>query len=172
MSRPSALSDRQWAEIGRRLAGPNPESMRKLAKEFGVGVATISERFSERVPKLKALANTLASAEREVERLPVSEQVAVRSLADQLKAIGNGLANVAGSGIRTAEKLSALAEAKATKLTATSTRDQVGDVVALQEGANRAVATGMAIMAANKPKDAPSEDLTLGSLLNLANRKD
>ena len=81
--RPPKLDDRQWAEIGRRLV--HGESMRKLSKEFGIGTSRISERFSERVHKLQAIASKLAYAENAMTDLPVSEQVTVRSLADQMK---------------------------------------------------------------------------------------
>ena len=114
MGRPSKLSDRQWAEIGRRLAGG--ESTRKLGKEFGVAGNTISERFSERVPKLKALAASLASTEREVELLPVTEQCTVRNLADQLKQIAGSLASAARHGADTADRLAEMANRKTRRM--------------------------------------------------------
>ena len=159
MGRPSKLSDRQWAEIGRRLA--NGETTRALAKEFGVGAATVSGRFSERVPKLKSLANSLASVEREVECLPVSEQATVRSLADQLKAIGSNLARAARAGSDTAAQLAEMANGKVKGLLQEDGKvDQVAllNISDLTMVANRAATPALRLVAASQGKDVP-EDL-------------
>lgn len=161
MGRPSKLSDRQWAEVGRRLAGG--ESSRKLAKEFKVGATTISERFSARVPKLKALAASLASTEQEVERLPVSEQVTVRTLADQLKAIGNNLARAARAGSDTAAQLAEMANGKVKGLLQDGGRVdpvELMDISSLTQVANRAAVPALRLVAASQgtPPDAPDVD--------------
>ena len=149
MGRPSKLSDRQWAEIGRRLAGG--ESTRKLGKEFGVAGNTISERFSERVPKLKALAASLASTEREVELLPVTEQCTVRNLADQLKQIAGSLASAARHGADTADRLAEMANRKTRRMDpAKPDPEDVRTVAALTAVSTAAANIGVNLMAANK----------------------
>ena len=82
MGRPSKLTDRQKAEIGRRLA--QGESGRKLAREFKCSEATIRANVSAQVATIQDVAGRLADAERDLERLPVSAQVSARTLADQL----------------------------------------------------------------------------------------
>ena len=85
MGRPSKLDERQRAEIQRRLAvGGEGNSVTELAAEFRVGKATISRWFSKRTETVQTLASTLATTERAIEALPVSEQVSIRTLADQL----------------------------------------------------------------------------------------
>lgn len=95
MARPSKLTERQWVEIGKRLA--QGESVRALAREFKIGASRISERFSERTETIKALADQIVKTERAIESLPISEQCSVWSLADDLKAIASNMA--AGSKI-------------------------------------------------------------------------
>lgn len=102
MARPSKLTEKQWAEIGRRLA--KGEKVRNLAKEFGVGPATVSERFSERLETIKTLAKKVVRTQQEmdeteaaIKRLPISEQCSVMSLADDMKAIAYNM--TAGSKI-------------------------------------------------------------------------
>jgi len=156
VGRPSKLSDRQWAEIGRRLAaGEKPND---LAKEFKVGRSTIVERFSDRVTEIREAAQELALAELRVEKLPVSDAMSVRSLADQLKGIGSSLAKSAANGARVSERLSDLAERFTVRIAQRA--DQEGflmaedlkPVAALVETANRAGSLGMAMMTANKGK--------------------
>lgn len=107
MGRPSKLTDKQWGEIGRRLAQGEP--LRALAREYRVGASRISERFSERVTDIKQLAATIAGSEMEFERLPVSEQCSVRTLADQLKGIESNYMQATDRSSRTAVKMARLA---------------------------------------------------------------
>jgi hypothetical protein len=154
MGRPSKLSDRQWAEIGRRLAAG--EGVRALAKEFRVSHGTISERFSDRVPRLRELATTLATTEAEVERLPVSEQATVRTLADQIRGISESLVKVAALGGKTGEILAGHANRKAARLGDDPDPEELKMVVGLTEGANRAVVPAVALINSGKEK---AEDL-------------
>ena len=56
MGRPSKLTDKQWAEIEKRLLAG--ESQGKLAKEFKVARSAISDRFSDRLKSVKTVALT------------------------------------------------------------------------------------------------------------------
>ncbi len=83
MARPSKLTEKQWAEIERRhLAG---EGVRDLAKEYKIAPSNISKRVSKQTQQQKEVANQLAAAEMNFSRLPVSQQIATRKLADEIK---------------------------------------------------------------------------------------
>ena len=159
MGRPSKLDERQRAEIQRRLAvGGEGNSVTELAAEFRVGKATISRWFSKRTETVQTLANTLATTERAIEALPVSEQVSIRTLADQLKGISSSLAKAAASGSRVSATLSDLAERHTRRLAERMDEEgvlmaeELKPVVALVETANRASTIGMGLLAANKGK--------------------
>lgn len=161
--RPSKLTETQWAEIGRRVAGG--ESMRSLAKEFDVGVARISERFSKRVPQLKALANTLATVEGEIENLSVSEQTTVRHLADELKIIAVNVAKVARIGSDTAAKLHEKANKMVSKVVRPDgTVDQMTlmNISGLTITANKAAAPALRLATAREDPPDPSENKGTG----------
>ncbi|QBQ99244.1 helix-turn-helix domain-containing protein [Paraburkholderia pallida] len=114
MGRPSKLTDAQWEAIGKRiLAG---ESAAALAREFGVSKAAISARVSKRHQAVKSVANQIVETERALSFLNVSEQMAARSLADDLKAISEHLAGAARFGAATAHRLSGIAHAEIGKI--------------------------------------------------------
>lgn len=109
--RPPSLSDRQRAEIGRRLA--TGEKAIALAREFKVSRSLISTLFSKQVPIVQELASRLASVEGDVAVLPISEQNSIRTLADQLRATNDNLTQAAVNGAKTHCILSRLAVRKA-----------------------------------------------------------
>ena len=164
MARRSKLSDSQWAEIQRRLL--SGEGTRALAKEFGVGAARVSERFSEHVPKLKNLANQLATVEDAVQKLPVPEQAAVRNLADNLRGIFNGVARAVRAGADTAAILHEQAEERA-KSIMRAEPDEAGhlvdsavrsDVTDLQIMGNRALSPALRLVIANRDRQPASSE--------------
>lgn len=114
MGRPSKLTDAQWEQIGKRLLAG--ESSASLAREFGVSKAAISGRFSERTTKIKSVANQIVETERALSFLNVSEQLAARSLADDLKAISDHLAGAARYGAATAHRLLGIAHGKVAEI--------------------------------------------------------
>jgi len=114
MARPSKLTDAQWEKIGKRLLAG--ESASSLAREFGVSKAAISGRFSERLKNVKDAANQIVAAESALSKLNVSEQLAARSLADDLKAISEHLAGAARYGAATAHRLSGIAHSKVAEI--------------------------------------------------------
>ena len=151
MGRPSKLTEGQRAEIAQRLAGG--ETVRALAKEYGVAPSRISEHCSETSNVIKTATNKLVDAEVAVRSLSITEQISVRSLADRLLSISFNLAGAAESGAKTANKLASVAHSQAEKITGT---DLVGDAMALksvlmlQQGANEAAKTGLGLLTANK----------------------
>ncbi|CAN7328226.1 Hin recombinase [Variovorax sp. LjRoot84] len=114
MGRPSKLTDAQWAEIGKRLL--NREKAAKLAREFGVSSALISQRFSKTNEKVKSVANQLVTTEKALEDLSVPEQLAAVSLARKLRATLEHMAGAAEYGAATAQKLLGMANVQAMKI--------------------------------------------------------
>ena len=153
MGRPSKLTDKQWAEIGRRLLAG--EKAASLAREFKVSRATLSERFSERIGKVKSVANQLVSAEVSLRSLPVSEQLQALTLADELRAISMHLAGAAKYGSATAHRLAGIAHGKVAEIDDAVPLDEksvdaLRGISVLTKLANDAAAVGLNLLAANK----------------------
>ena len=150
MGRPSKLTDKQWGEIGRRLT--NGEGVNELAREYKVNKAAISRRFSQQTETLRNLANTIVTAERTLEGLPVAQQSCVMSLVDQLKGIQNDYAKTAANGAKTAAHLSDLAQRKSARFTEDVETEDLRTVAALSDTANKALLPASNLIAANKPE--------------------
>ena len=153
MGRPSKLTDKQWAEIQKRLLAG--EKAADLAREFKVSKTRISERFSERNGTVKAVANQLVAAEVALRQLPVTEQIAALTLADELKAISKHLAGAAKYGAATAHRLSGIAHAKVQEIDDAApmddtSREALRDVAVLTKLANESATIPMNLLAANK----------------------
>lgn len=153
MGRQSKLTDAQWEKIGKRLmAGESPSA---LAREFGVSKSTISGRFSERVQSVKEVANQIVATENALSKLNISEQIAARSLADDLKAISQHLAGAARFGAATAHRLSGIAHNKAAEIDdcapmSEESRNALGNIAVLTKMANEASEIGLGLLKANK----------------------
>lgn len=161
MARPSKLSQAKKDEIKRRhLAG---EGVTALAKEYKVSKATISVLVSKRTTIQKEAAKQLATAEIIFENLPVSEQVNVRGLADQLKGISSNLIQAAMTGSATAKRINELVykhalliEGDRERLEETATgeaginEDALKRVIVLTKAANDASQIPLNLLAANK----------------------
>lgn len=153
MARPSKLTDAEWEKIGKRLLAG--ESASSLAREFGVSKAAVSGRFSERVKNIKDAANQIVAAESALSKLNVSEQIAARSLADDLKAISEHLAGAARYGAMTAHRLSGIAQGKVLNIDDAQplddkSRKELSDIAALTKMANEASDIGINLLKANK----------------------
>lgn len=153
MGRQSKLTDAQWEAIGKRLLAG--EAAAALAREYGVSKAAISTRFSKRNEEIKTVANQIVATERALSKLNVSEQIAARSLADDLKAISEHLAGAARYGSATAHRLAGIAHAKveeiddAGPLTPDSIEALKG-VAVLTKMANESSEIGINLLRANK----------------------
>jgi hypothetical protein len=162
--RPSKLTDSQWAEVGRRYAAG--EGARALGREFGVTDTAIRKRLGSQSKEILSAAQQLASVEKTVELMPLSSQMSVRSLADQLKAIGSNLARATRAGSDTAAHLAELARDRA-KHVLRDVPDDAGhlvsraamdDVTDLSIAANRAMAPAIRLVIAGQGKDDPEND--------------
>lgn len=153
MARPSKLTDKQWEAIGKRLL--IGESAAALAREYDVSKATISMRFSKRTETVKSVANQIVETERSLSLLNVSEQIAARSLADELKSISTHLAGAAKFGAMTAHRLSGIAQSKSMEIDdaaplTESSREVIADVAVLMKLSNISAETGLNLIRANK----------------------
>lgn len=153
MGRPSKLTDKQWEQIGKRLLGG--EKSADLAREYGVSKAVISSRFSKRTEAIKDVANQIVATEAAMSFLNVSEQMAARSLADDLKAISGHLAGAARFGAATAHRLSGIAHNKVSEIDDAapmdeSSRNALRDISVLTKMANEASDIGVSLLKANK----------------------
>jgi hypothetical protein len=166
MGRPSKLNDRQKAEIGRRLA--KGETTRALAKEFKVSQALISGLFSGRVETIKNLAGSLATTEAQIDALPVSDQVAVRDLADNLKGIAHMGAKAAATGMKTADLLHTEALRSVQQVLSTGlpvAPEELRGAAACLEVAGKAAALGATFLNANKDNGKKDGEPTLEELV-------
>jgi Zn-dependent peptidase ImmA (M78 family) len=153
MGRPSKLTDAQWEAIGKRLLAG--ESAAELSREYGVSKAAVSTRFSKRHEAIKDAASKVVEAEKALSFLNVSEQMAARSLADDLKAISDHLAGAARFGAATAHRLSGIAHAKAQEIDDVQPLNEqsIGSlrgIAALTKLANEASEIGVSLLRANK----------------------
>lgn len=167
--RPSVLDDQQWGEIGRRLA--SGESVSSLSREYGVARSTISERYSDRVSAIRDTATALATAEIAMDKMPLTDRVSVRTLADQLRGIQSNLLDAAANGTRTTAIMSRLALTQAERLERQAQTDGAVDpedmrpLVAAIEAGNRAATVGLSVVSANKGATEDGKNVTLADLL-------
>lgn len=157
MARPSKLTDAQWELIGKRLL--SGESAAKLSREFGVSKAAISVRFSKRNETIKSVANQIVETERALSFLNVSEQIAARSLADDLKAISEHLAGAARFGAATSHRLAGIAHNKVAEIDDAKPLNEeslasLKGIAVLTRMANDASEIGLNLLRANKDSNA------------------
>jgi AcrR family transcriptional regulator len=153
MARPSKLTDAQWESIGKRLLAG--ESAAALSREFGVSKAAISVRFSKRTEAVKTVAKQIVETERALSFLNVSEQIAARSLADDLKAISEHLAGAARFGAATSHRLAGIAHNKVAEIDDAKPLNEeslasLKGIAVLTRMANDASEIGLNLLRANK----------------------
>jgi hypothetical protein len=153
MARPSKLSPAQWREVERRAAAG--ESIAALAKEFGVGRSTVSERVSVISDAVRETAHKVAAAQTALAALPVAQQYNAISLADKLRNISASLAAAAECGAATAHRLAALANGEVQKINDAEimkpeSLEAMRGVAALTKLSNEAASTGLNLLSANK----------------------
>lgn len=171
MARPSKLTDKQWEAIGKRLLAG--ESNAALAREYKVSPTAISLRYSKRTETVKAVANQIVATETALSLLNVSEQIAARTLADDLKSISTHLAGAAKFGAMTAHRLSGIAQSKALEIDDAAPLDDeslesLKGIAVLTRMANGSAEIGLNLLRANKDsidemnkRDLPKVDANL-----------
>lgn len=159
MGRPSKLTDAQWEKIGKRLIAG--ESAASLAREFKVSKASISVRFSKRIETVKSVANQIVATEEAMSLLNVSEQMAARSLADDLKSISSHLAGAGKYGAMTAHRLSGIAHGQVEKVDDAEpekSMEALQRIGILTKMANASSEIGLNLLKANKDSMAGDEE--------------
>jgi hypothetical protein len=151
MARPSKLTEQQWSQIEKRLL--TGESAASLARSFKISKASISARFSKRTETVKNVAHQLVAADKAFSLLNVSEQIAARSLADDLKAISTHLAGAARLGAATAHRLSGIAHGQVEKVDDAEpekSMESLQRIGVLTKMANSSAEIGLNLLRANK----------------------
>jgi len=172
MARPSKLTDKQWADVERRLL--EGEAAVALAKEYKIDRAAISRRFSQPIATVKVVANQILAAESALRSLPVSQQINAINLADQLRSISGHLAGAANFGAATAHRLSGIAHGKVAEIDdAAPVSDEsllsLKGIAVLTRMANEASEIPLGLLKANKEavvemnKPEERKPLTLGN---------
>lgn len=154
--RPPALTLDQQQEVQRRLAAG--EGVRKLAREYSVGVATIS-KHSEHSEQVRKAAESLASAQTAIAALPPAQQYQAVTLAEKLRAISDSMAAAAVSGADTAKTLHGIANSKARRAAeaiAAGKDSEAGEdlraVAALTKLGNEAASVPLGLISSNKDR--------------------
>lgn len=169
MARPSKLSPAQWVDVERRVL--EGESIRSLAKEFGVSEGAIRQRVSTQTTHVRNVAQKLAVAQTELAALPIQQQYQALNLADKLRNISSSLASAAELGAATAHRLHALANSEVSKVDDAepmASIESLRNVGVLTKLANDSSHIALNLLAANKDRvkqmdeaDAPPKRRTL-----------
>ncbi len=153
MGRKSALSDKQWEEVGRRIyAGEKPAS---LAREFGIDRSAITRRFAQQVKSVKSVVNQVVAADAAFRDLPVAQQVTAMGLIEKLKSISSHMASAAEKSAASAHRLAtwandALERVDDTDPAGTDSRMHMVAHAELQRVANQASELPLGLLKANK----------------------
>ena len=151
MGRTSKLTEKQWIDVEKRhIAG---ESMRALAKEYGVSEAAIRKRVSAQCAQIKQVANKLVEVEQELQAMPMLAQIQARNLADDLKAISSHLASSAKYGAINSHRLNYIANLQIEKIDESdpmSTAQYIQAAAVLTDGANESSKVGIGLIKANQ----------------------
>ena len=164
MGRKSKLTEVQWGDILRRSL--DGESIRALAREFGVAESSVREKISAQSAQIKTVANQIVATEQALKSLPIAAQINAHNLAAKLQAISGHMATGAEYHAATFNRLSLLASKQVQLI---DEGNPVGDgdllrgVAALTSLANEAAKTPLALLTANKAsmeadKDKPVDD--------------
>lgn len=151
--RKSKLSEVQWKDVEQRmLAG---ESVRAIAKSYGVSETAIRLRKSSQVKDIKTVANQILATEIAFKALPIASQISAHNLADDLRAISTHLAGAGKYGAATAHRLSGIAHCKVQEIDDAAPLDAdsleaLKGVAVLTKLANDSSQIGLNLLAANK----------------------
>ena len=153
MSKPSRLNENQWLEIEKKNIEGIP--IRQLAREYGIAEGQIRRRITAQVKNIKSVANSIVYAQTALERLPLTAQLTAQTLAFKLKSMSDNLASAAHHGAATAHRLSALANAEASKIDDANileSGDAMTGIAKLTALANESSKIAISLLNANKEK--------------------
>lgn len=150
MGRPSKLTEKQWAEISKRLLAG--EKGRALAREFGVSETAIRGRLSSQTKEIKTVANQVFAAESAFKALPVTSQIAVRNFADDLHAMNMHMAGAGKFNSATAHRLAGIANGQVDKIDSVNpmeSQEVLQGIAAMLKLSNEAAVIPIGLMKAN-----------------------
>lgn len=151
MGRKSKLSDKEWADVRERLLAG--ESVRALAREYGVSSSRISEFKTERVDLIKDAANQLVAAECSVKSLKLADQPIALDYAARLRSLSSNLLEAAHNGAETSAKLSRIAKRQAALVDEhepMNSQQELQSIAALTKLSNDAAQTGVNLLRSAK----------------------
>jgi hypothetical protein len=165
MAQPSKLTEKQWAEIEKRLLEGEPA--RALAKAFGVTEGAIRKRKGTQVKQIKDVANQIVATELAFRSLPLGTQISTQRYASKLMAISDDMLDGSIHAASNYRRLSAIASTELDKVDTVDPTESAGRlkvIAAITVMANEAAKTPVNLIAANKdsikgavnaPMDAP-----------------
>ncbi len=151
MARKSKLSEKQWADVERRMLEGEP--VRALAREYEVSETAIRARKSLVVSEIKDVANQLVAVQQRVRSMPISSQQTVQTLAQKLMSLSDSLLGAALHGAATAHRLNAIANGIVQQVDDAEplkSMDALKAVAVIGKIANDSAAIGLNLVAANK----------------------
>lgn len=151
MAQPSKLTERQWADIEKRLLEGEPA--RALAKEFGVTEGAIRKRKGTQVKQIKEVANQIVAAEVAFRGLSIGTQISTQRYAAKLMAISDDMLDGSIHAAANFRRLSAIASTELEKVDVVDpmqSADRLKGVAAITAMANEAAKTPINLIAANK----------------------
>lgn len=157
MGRKSKLTPDQWATIDTRVL--EGESIRALAREFGVTDSTIRERIAKhgKIKSVQIVAQKIIDAENSLAALPITARITAQNLAAKLRAISDNLTSAAQYGAQNAHRLHAIANGQLQQLDDVEPMDAGGkgdqilrNVAVLTKVANEASQVGVDLIKANR----------------------
>lgn len=163
MGRWTVLSDQKREDAARLLAEGN--SYASVAKKLRIAKTTLIRNFSDRTEKLKTLANTAAAVEREIERLPKTDQKGVRSAIQALVSIQEDLTETAAMGAEAGRIVQKKVLDQVRILPDRPTPDDLKPIIAGSETVKSLLAPATSLIAANRGKDPDAGTMTLSDLL-------
>jgi len=151
MSKPSRLSDTQWAEIEKKNLEGVP--VRQLAREYNIAEGQIRRRITAQVKNIKSVANSIVYAQTELEKLPLTAQITAQTLAYKMRSVSSNLASVADLNAATAHRLSALANQQVNLIDDTKPLENMEllkGISALTNMSNESTKAGIELLKVNK----------------------
>jgi hypothetical protein len=151
MNNKSKLTDKQWAEIEKRLL--EGEAARALAKEFGVSEAAIRKRKGAQVKQIKYVANQIVATELAFRELPIGTQISTQRYAAKLLCISDDMLEGSVHAASNFRRLSAIASTELGKVDVVDPNQSVNvlkGIAFITNLANEAAKTPVNLIAANK----------------------
>jgi len=145
------LSKAQLTKAKIRIEGG--ESLRSVARDYKVSPSGLSQRLSPYSPTVKKAAKQLVAAEEQIYSLKKTEQLAVFSLAEELRAVSLNLAGTARVNSLTAKRFAVIAHKQAQKVSADNPMDNQEEMQAVSACitiSNNATATGLNLLKINR----------------------